>query len=156
MRLQVGNMLIGIKRIYEKVEFGDGRRILVDRLWPRGMRRSSANIDTWMKEIAPSDKLRRWFAHDASKWNEFDMRYRKELEKNPLVVSLAKKTLREDITLIYAAKDTRHNNAVVLANVLRERVRDLKDVGYKQENVRILNSSLSGFYAFLEFNLFEF
>ncbi len=152
-------MLIGIKRIYEKTDFGDGKRILVDRLWPRGMRRSSANIDTWMKDIAPSESLRKWYAHDPAKWKTFERRYRRELERNPALISLVKKALREDVTLIYAARDMRRNNAVVLANVLRVKIRKLKAAenmnGHLAE-AKMLNRSLSGFYAFLEFNLFEF
>ncbi len=121
-------MLLGIKRIYDKVELTDGKRVLVDGLWPRGVRRSTANIDEWMKDVAPSKKLRMWFSHDPEKWVEFKKKYRKELEGNPAMATLVEMARNEDITLIYATKEEKYNNAVVLAEAVREALkRPLKD-----------------------------
>ncbi|MCL4375568.1 DUF488 family protein [Candidatus Marsarchaeota archaeon] len=116
-------MLLGIKRIYDKTEMTDGRRILVDRLWPRGVKRSTANIDIWMKEIAPSDKLRTWFAHDIKKWPEFEKRYRRELERNESLSKLINIVKASDVTFVYSSNDQEHNNAVVLEKVINEKIR---------------------------------
>ncbi len=115
-------MLLGIKRIYDKAEITDGKRILIDRLWPRGVRKSTANIDMWLKDVAPSDDLRKWFSHDPSKWEEFKIRYKKELERNPALQQLLDIIRKSDVTLVYAAKDTEHNNAVVLKEVIEKLV----------------------------------
>ncbi len=108
--------MIKIKRIYEPFSDQDGFRILVDRLWPRGLSKESAKIDMWLKEIAPSDALRKWFSHDPKKWQEFKGRYRKELDGKKDVMSKLKSIEKErkKITLLYAAKDTEYNNAVFL------------------------------------------
>ena len=119
-------MLIGIKRIYDKVEVTDGMRILVDRLWPRGVKKSTAHIDKWVKDVAPSDALRTWFGHDPEKWDAFRNRYRKELESNESMGSLTALVGKNDVTLIYAAQDTAHNNAVVLSEFLAEKSKDLQ------------------------------
>ncbi len=116
-------MLIGIKRIYDKAEITDGKRILVDRLWPRGVKKSTVNIDLWLKDIAPSDALRKWFAHDPAKWDSFKKKYTEELERNPAVEQLLNIVKNEDVTLVYAAKDTEHNDAVVLAAFLKEKIK---------------------------------
>lgn len=113
-------MQIALKRVYDPPEDGDGTRILVDRLWPRGINRERARLDLWLKEIAPSDGLRRWFGHEPDKWPEFQRRYRAELK----TLGAAVEILREQIaagpcTLVYAARDPRHNNAVVLRDYLR-------------------------------------
>ncbi len=113
------NMLLGIKRIYEKNSITDGKRILVDRLWPRGVRKDSALIDEWIKDVAPSDKLRKWFGHNPKRWREFKRRYIKELKNNPAFKKLLKEAQESDITLIYSAKDEKHNNAVVLAELIK-------------------------------------
>ena len=111
--------MIGIKRIYDVGSPRDGKRILVDRLWPRGISRDAAAIDDWIKEIAPSDSLRKWFSHDPSKWPEFKKRYKKELEtKQELVAQLRHLARQGPVTLLYAAKDTEYNNAVVLKEVI--------------------------------------
>ena len=107
-----------IKRVYEKPEKDDGTRILVDRLWPRGMTKEKAAVDLWLKEIAPSTALRKWFNHDPAKWPEFIQRYRKELEHNKEQVSILKKELSKEVTLLYASKDEKHNDAVVLKEML--------------------------------------
>jgi len=111
---------VRVKRVYDPPSSDDGVRVLVDRLWPRGLKRDSAKIDLWLKEVAPSDGLRRWFGHDPGRWVEFEKRYRTELAKNaPNVVGLRDLlTGDKPLTLLYAAKDTEHNNAIVLRNFL--------------------------------------
>jgi uncharacterized protein YeaO (DUF488 family) len=110
---------IKLKRAYEPPEKSDGARILVDRLWPRGVSKNSARIDCWLKEIAPSDALRKWFGHDPEKWTEFRNRYAGELAKRPLAVAQLKQFVgKGTVTLVYGAKDERHNNAVALKKYL--------------------------------------
>ena len=112
-------MDIGVKRIYEPPARSDGGRILVDRMWPRGMARKDAHIDSWIKEIAPSDALRRWFGHDREKWPEFKRRYIAELTRNPAVAELREAmAASKTVPLLFAAKDGLHNNAVVLRDFL--------------------------------------
>ena len=111
-------MLVGLKRIYDKPSITDGKRVFVDRLWPRGVKRSTANIDLWMKDIAPSDKLRQWFNHDPKKWVAFQKKYRKELKDNKHLVELAAMIKTTDITILYSSSDTEHNNAVVLVKAM--------------------------------------
>ncbi len=113
-------MLVGIKRIYEKASITDGKRVFVDRLWPRGVKKSTANIDMWLKEIAPSNELRLWFSHDPKKWPEFRKRYFKELDRNKAASDLVKLIESNDVTILYAAKDTEHNNAVALVDFIKE------------------------------------
>jgi uncharacterized protein YeaO (DUF488 family) len=113
---------IGCKRAYEPPSPGDGRRVLVDRLWPRGLKRESAAIDDWPRELAPSDELRRWFGHDPERFAEFRRRYRAELRgQRERLEQLRGAARRGPITLLYGARDEHHNNAVVLAEVLRSR-----------------------------------
>ena len=110
-----------LKRIYDQAEARDGKRYLVDRLWPRGVSKTEADLDGWLKELAPSDKLRRWFAHDPARWGEFKRRYRLELKskaKKAQLRVLALELQKETITLLYAAKDEKHNNAVVIQDEL--------------------------------------
>lgn len=117
--------MIKIKRAYEKAEKEDGIRILVDRLWPRGLDKESLKIDEWMREIAPSDKLRKWFAHDPVKWEEFSKRYRKELEyKKDLIEKLKIISRDSKVTLIYSAKDEEHNQAIVLRDLINNKEED--------------------------------
>lgn len=112
-------MKITIKRVYEPPSKEDGRRILVDRLWPRGLTKEKAAVDLWLKEIAPGTALRKWFDHDPAKWNEFKKRYRQELQQNKEPVALLKEELKKhNLTLLYAAKDEAHNDAVVLSEFL--------------------------------------
>ncbi len=113
-------MLLGIKRIYDKASITDGKRILVDRLWPRGVRRSTSSIDIWLKDIAPSEELRKWFNHDPKRWQEFKIKYIKELQNNSALKNLRERIAVEDVTLIYTAKDNKRNNAVVLASLLKK------------------------------------
>ena len=117
---------VRLKRAYEEPERADGYRVLVDRLWPRGVRKGALAVDAWLKEIAPSDELRRWFGHDAARWEEFARRYRDELGRQPaagLVAELAARSKRDTVTLVYGAKDEVHNQAVVLREVLERRLR---------------------------------
>lgn len=114
--------MIRIKRVYEPAEPGDGARFLVERLWPRGMRKEAVHMDAWLKDAAPSDGLRRWFGHDPAKWNEFRERYFEELGNRPQALQPiveARKT--GDVTLLYSAHDTEHNNALALKEYLVER-----------------------------------
>lgn len=116
--------MIKIKRAYDKVSPEDGDRILVDRLWPRGIKKDEAKIDEWIKDIAPSNELREWFAHDPSKWHEFKKRYREELKgQSNLIEILINRAKKENITLIFSARDTEHNNAVVLSELISKRQR---------------------------------
>lgn len=111
--------MVRVKRVYEAPEEGDGRRVLVDRLWPRGLKKEAAAVHLWTKELAPSDSLRRWFGHDPQKWEEFRERYVKELEgKGDALEELRRLARQEKVTLLYAATDERHNNAVVLLELL--------------------------------------
>jgi len=113
--------MLKIKRIYESYETEDGFRILVDRLWPRGISKERAHLDLWLKEIGPSDALRRWFGHDPKRWTGFGAKYRRELAKKTDLVRQIKKLEREkgEITLLYSAHDTLHNQAVVLRLFLK-------------------------------------
>ena len=111
--------MVRIKRVYDPPAPGDGRRVLVDRLWPRGLSRGRARIDEWAKELAPSDALRRWFSHDPERFPEFEKRYRAELAtQRARLQALAREGRRGRLTLVYGARDERHNNAVVLRKVL--------------------------------------
>jgi len=111
--------MVKTKRIYDPPAADDGTRILVDRLWPRGLTKEDARIDAWLREIAPSNELRKWFGHDPDKWAEFRGKYREELrQKGPLLDELKSKTKHGPVTLLFAAKDPEHNNAVVLKELL--------------------------------------
>lgn len=108
-------MKIQIKRVYEKPAKDDGMRILVDRLWPRGLSKEKADVDLWLKEIAPSTELRKWFGHVPDRWKEFQKRYHHELENNIESVSKLKELIKKGaVTLVYGAKDKEHNEALVL------------------------------------------
>lgn len=115
-------MKVKLKRVYEKPEKTDGTRILVDRLWPRGLMKQKAKLDWWLKDIAPSSELRKWFAHDPKKWKEFRRRYRTELKSHPEELALIKGKAREGtVTLLYGARDQEHNEAVVLLQLLEKK-----------------------------------
>jgi len=115
--------MLRLKRAYEPKAASDGRRILIDRLWPRGLSKRKVAIDDWMKELAPSADLRRWFAHDPRKWVEFQKRYKLELRTQAdLLDKIAKRALRGRVTLVYGARDETHNDAVVLSAVIRRRI----------------------------------
>ncbi len=110
---------IKIKRVYERRSPEDGTRILIDRLWPRGLKKEKAAIDHWFKEISPSTELRQWFAHDPARWNEFKRRYAAELKSHTEQLEEIRKLARHGpITLLYAARDEAHNDAVVLRDML--------------------------------------
>lgn len=116
--------MIRVKRAREPAARGDGHRVLVDRLWPRGVRKADAHIDEWRKDVAPSHELRRWFGHDPERFAGFRDRYRRELRAEPARTALAelrRRAARGTVTLVYAARDELHNNAVVLAQELSRR-----------------------------------
>jgi uncharacterized protein YeaO (DUF488 family) len=111
---------IKVKRIYEPPSPGDGQRVLIDRIWPRGVRKEDAALTLWLKNIAPSDELRKWFGHEPARWMEFQQRYRDELDRNGDAVGQLRALLDNDrVTLLYGAQDEIHNNAVALADYLR-------------------------------------
>jgi uncharacterized protein YeaO (DUF488 family) len=114
--------MIEIKRAYQTVDERDGFRILVDRLWPRGISKDKAKLDLWMKDIAPSNDLRKWFGHDPDKWEEFQNKYIEELKDKKQFLKEIKDIEKEKltVTLIYGAKDEEHNNAVVLRDILKK------------------------------------
>lgn len=115
-------MEIRTKRVYEDPAPDDGSRVLVDRLWPRGVSKEEAELDDWLREIAPSDDLRRWFDHDPERWDEFVRRYAEELrEKEDLLDDLVAGAEEGRVTLLYAARDTEHNNAIALKQILEAR-----------------------------------
>jgi uncharacterized protein YeaO (DUF488 family) len=115
--------VIRVKRVYDDASPDDGTRVLVDRLWPRGLSREVAKVDLWLKGLAPSDDLRRWFNHDPERWPEFRKRYRAELAENSEDLETLRRPVasKEPVTLLFAAKDTEHNNAVVLKELLLAR-----------------------------------
>jgi uncharacterized protein YeaO (DUF488 family) len=111
--------MIRTRRVYDPPEPGDGTRFLVERLWPRGMKKEELPMDGWLKDAAPSDELRRWFSHDPAKWDEFRRRYDAELEGKPDVLQPLREAARQgNVTLLYSARDTQHNNAVALKEYL--------------------------------------
>src|SRR5215469_7274141 len=116
--------MIKLKRAYEKSSRYDGSRILVERLWPRGLTRERAAVDLWLKEVAPSPELRKWFDHDPEKWEQFQKRYWKELKQNDDAVRLLKQKGKQGmVTLVYAARDEEHNGALALKRFLEHRKR---------------------------------
>jgi uncharacterized protein YeaO (DUF488 family) len=116
-------MTIATKRIYEAPSEADGYRVLVDRLWPRGVRKASAEVDLWLRDIGPSTRLREWFGHEVERWRDFKERYRAELEGHGELLDLLQDLEREHgtVTLLFAARDEAHNEAEVIADVLRSR-----------------------------------
>ncbi|HJP84392.1 MAG TPA: DUF488 family protein [Gemmatimonadaceae bacterium] len=132
--------MVVIKRVYERSLPSDGRRILVDRLWPRGLSKRAAGVDEWLREVAPSTELREWFHHDPKKWPEFRRRYRRELRMHRAAVDrIAKLARRGRVTLVYGAKDEVHNDAVVLAAVLRSKMKSAAD-HHRQTKTRSYNA----------------
>jgi uncharacterized protein YeaO (DUF488 family) len=113
--------MILVKRVYEKARKEDGWRVLVDRLWPRGVKKEAARVDLWMKEIAPTNTLRKWFGHEPAKWAEFQTRYRAELAKKKELLAELSKMEKEHgtLTLLFGAKDEQHNQAIALLEALR-------------------------------------
>ena len=117
--------MVKVKRVYAEPSADDGHRILVDRLWPRGIKKSAAGLSAWLKDLAPSDELRRWFSHDPQRWPEFHRRYLKELQdpaKAELLQNLLDRARQGTVTLVFAAKDEERNNAVVMKTYLDDRL----------------------------------
>ena len=117
-------MSLRIRRVYEPPTPTDGYRVLIDRIWPRGITKEKARLDEWARDLAVSTDLRRWFGHDSAKWDEFRRRYRAELlapEHRSALDALARRARHETVTIVYGARDEQHNNAVALAEVLHER-----------------------------------
>ena len=111
--------MLKTKRVYEPAEPSDGVRFLVDRLWPRGIKKEKLEMEVWLKDVAPSPGLRKWFSHDPAKWAEFQRRYRAELESNPEAWQPILEAAKQgDVTLLYSARDTEHNSAVLLKEFL--------------------------------------
>ena len=115
------------KRVYEVATKSDGYRVLVDRLWPRGLTKRNAHVDLWLKEVAPSQALRKWFGHEPEKWTEFQKKYRAELKKEKEALAALRKLEKErrKVTLLFGAKDENHNQAVVLLKVLRDSAKNI-------------------------------
>jgi uncharacterized protein YeaO (DUF488 family) len=115
--------MIQLKRVYEKKDRQDGTRFLVERLWPRGLRKAEVEMDGWQKEAAPSSQLRKWFSHDAGKWTEFQHRYFAELEKQPEAWQpMLESAEHGTVTLLYSSHDTEHNNAIALKRFLEAKL----------------------------------
>jgi uncharacterized protein YeaO (DUF488 family) len=116
-------MPVGTKRAYEKPVPQDGYRVLVDGLWPRGVTKGKLKIDQWMREIAPSAALRKWYGHKTEKWEEFRKRFRRELSNSPrkdLIEELVQRSRKEKVTLVFGARDAEHSNAAVIAEMIQE------------------------------------
>jgi uncharacterized protein YeaO (DUF488 family) len=112
--------MIHLKRVYEKPSKKDGIRVLVERLWPRGLTKERADVDLWLKDVAPSPELRKWFGHDPARWEQFQERYRRELRKQEDAVQLLKQKAKQgSVTLVYAARDEEHNGALALKRFLQ-------------------------------------
>jgi uncharacterized protein YeaO (DUF488 family) len=117
--------MIKVQRIYSQPDKGDGFRVLVDRLWPRGLKKEDVTVDLWLKDVAPSNELREWFAHDPQKWDEFQQKYFMELDSmGDPVAMLISKAEEGDMTLLYSAKDEEFNNAVALKKYLEDKMRE--------------------------------
>jgi uncharacterized protein YeaO (DUF488 family) len=114
-------MGVKVKRVYDEPAKSDGHRVLVDRIWPRGLKKSEARIDEWLREIAPSTGLRKWFKHDPDKWEQFKKKYYAELEEHrEEVEKLARESRKRSVTLLFGAKDSAHNNALALKEYVEE------------------------------------
>jgi len=117
-------MPIQLKRVYEKASPNDGKRILIERLWPRGLRKDEARIDEWLRDVAPSPELRQWFEHDPAKWNQFKEKYWRELaKKQDLVFKLAQECREKKVTFVFASKEERYNNAVALKEYIEKQLK---------------------------------
>jgi len=117
-------MQIQLKRVYEKPSADDGKRILVERLWPRGVKKEDAHVDEWLRDLAPSNELRKWYGHDPAKWSQFIEKYWKELAKKQDTVSkLAKESHQKKVTFVFAAKEQQYNNAAALKEYIEKQLR---------------------------------
>jgi uncharacterized protein YeaO (DUF488 family) len=115
--------MLKIKRVYEDAEQHDGTRFLVERLWPRGIKKEELPMQAWLKDVSPSAELRKWYSHDVSKWPEFQKRYRAELKENPGAWKPILEAAKDgNVTLLYSARDTEHNSALVLKSFLEKRL----------------------------------
>jgi uncharacterized protein YeaO (DUF488 family) len=115
--------MMRVKRVYQPIEKNDGTRFLVDHLWPRGLKKELMQVERWVKEVSPSNKLRTWFGHEPTKWKEFQRRYFAELNEHPEAWEAILEYAREkDITLVYSARDEKHNNAVALKSFLEKKL----------------------------------
>ncbi len=126
--------MIRVKRVYEKPGANDGTRFLVDHLWPRGLKKEAVKVKLWLKEVSPSNELRRWFGHEPARWKEFQRRYAAELDQKPETWQPLLQAAREgDITLVFGARDTEHNNAVALQTYLDKRLtaKTIRQHGYR-------------------------
>lgn len=122
-------MWIQVKRVYEPTAKSDGYRVLVDRLWPRGISKEAAKLDLWLLDLGPSTALRKWFGHDPARWEEFQRRYHAELkEKKALLATITEQAKARPVTLLYSAKDAQHNQAVALQNFLLQQPASLNPV----------------------------
>jgi uncharacterized protein YeaO (DUF488 family) len=118
--------VITLARVYDDEEPGEGPRFLVERLWPRGVRRADLRLTDWLRDVAPSDELRRWFGHEPQKWDEFRRRYVAELDERPQAWAPVRDAMATgDVTLLYSSRDTEHNNAVALREYMRERLQEV-------------------------------
>lgn len=116
--------MLKTKRVYESAKTSDGVRFLVERLWPRGIKKEELKMKAWLKDVAPSPELRKWFAHDPDKWREFQKRYRAELKSNPEAWKPILEAAKQgDVTLLYSARDTEHNSALLLQQFLEEHLK---------------------------------
>ncbi|MER9901199.1 DUF488 family protein [Mesorhizobium sp. M0130] len=119
MSEKIFNERVRLKRAYERPAAGDGKRVLIDRLWPRGVKKTEAAIDHWVKDLAPSTELRKWFGHDPARWSEFRRRYAAEIQEHRGELDRLRELIREGtVTLVYSAHDETHNDAVVLREIL--------------------------------------
>jgi len=122
--------MIQIKRVYERAARDDGQRFLVERLWPRGLKKTSAKLDDWLREVAPSTELRKWFSHDPAKWPEFQRRYRAELDQHPAAWQPILDAERNgDVTLLFSSHDAEHNNVVALKAYLEAQIKKSSGAG---------------------------
>lgn len=136
-RLQCSPVKCAIKRVYDPPSSEDGLRVLVDRLWPRGLTKGAAGVDLWLKEIAPSDVLRKWYAHDPAKWTEFQRRYAEELTRVPeAVATLRALTRRNRVTLLFSSRELERNNAVALQQWLTTSSRSAAAGGARRKSRR--------------------
>jgi uncharacterized protein YeaO (DUF488 family) len=117
--------MIKLKKVYDQPAIGDGTRLLIERLWPRGIKKIDLKIDAWIKEVGPSTELRKWFSHDPAKWKEFQKKYIKELDGNPEAWAPIMKAINNGtVTLLYSSHDSEHNNAVCLKNYLEGKLKN--------------------------------
>ncbi len=121
--------MIKIKRVFDKFALNNETRVLVDRFWPRGIKKSSRKIDLWLKNIGPSNELRKWFSHDPKKWAEFKRRYKEELKTNKDLLKLLRLARMDDnVVLVYSSRDEKHNNAVVLLQIVERKLKSKSQI----------------------------